>query len=255
MEQTRGPATQLIGWVEKAQLRRGQRPHVLLACMPKSASTLAAQSLAAAGDLNRLRVTESRAGNAQELSRARLADVHHCPWVAQHHLLATRDNCRLIARYGVQVVVQTRSVADALVSLCDHLVNEGLEVPTVYVPEDFPKWGRDVQLDFVVRAASPWFVSFVSSWERASERYGVPVTWLRYDEVVADSGAAARRCLARAGVPLAESTSAASTPTRSCARFNVGLPGRGAVQLNDDQQGVLRRLFDLYGIQDRSRVE
>ncbi len=250
----KGAVTTAMNLAERLQRLRGANVGILQACMPKSGSTLLAAHLASVGGLRRISISDGGAGNAQDLSRARLLDARRLDYVAQHHVLATRGNCRLIDRHQLKVIVQTRDVADALVSLRDHLVDEGTRVPTCYVQPAFGELSALEQYDFVVHVAAPWFLAFIASWQ--SPELEFEPMWVGYADVVADPAGVADQLLDRLGVESAREPAPAPVqngPGRRGTRLNVGTPGRGRELLSDRQFSHLGRLAELYRVREPGR--
>ncbi len=229
--------------------RRRQSELVLVACMPKSASTMFSGLLATLTGFELKQYSESRKGNAQDLSRAKLIDATGFRSVAQHHVLATTDNLRLAERFGLKIVVQSRNVADALVSLRDHLNTEGTQVPTVWVPPSWAALSEEEQLDFLVASAAPWYFAFQRSWAIARRESGLTIRSVDFDRVVDDPIAVASELITELGLSVLDSAvhvTAESLSRPDETRFNVGRPGRGAEAMTPKQLTRLGELAAFY---------
>ena len=120
------PSRLFIGSV-KTTARRAlhlERPHVLVACMPKSASTFLTGVLAELPGMRRAPLTAAYGWREQTLDVVQLARFDLEFYVCQQHLRYSADVGALIGEYRLTPVVLTRNIFDVVASVRDHFRNE-----------------------------------------------------------------------------------------------------------------------------------
>src|SRR5271156_2694008 len=78
-----------------------QRPHILLACMPKSGSTFLSTVLASYPKFNQVNLIPSHGHLDQELSELRLSRFNHLSYAAQVHVRNSAWTQHLIDKYNL----------------------------------------------------------------------------------------------------------------------------------------------------------
>ncbi len=227
---------------------RPSQPHLLVACYPKSGLTFLVTLLSKLLGWPHVPLSYAYERSEQDLYLPALLYHDRGPTVSQHHLRATGPNLQLIDAAGIKVIVLVRDLADALVSLRDHFVDEGPHAPVCYIDERFAKLPLDQQLDWVIDLAAPWYVHFYTSWQYATREGRIKPLWLNYDDVTKDTLATLGRVLAFLEIDhdLCECERAMSEmPRDRSVRFNKGVAGRGSI-LTPWQKVRLRRLCDHY---------
>jgi hypothetical protein len=214
--------------------------------MPKSASSTLSHRLAAAGGVPETNLGEPNR-ESDFLQLGRLVE-ERARGLAHQHVHATPRTLELISIFDLQVVVHTRNVFDAIVSLRDHFLSGEMSNPIGYVPDHFTELDSEQQLLFVTDLAAPWLLGFVKSWEEA-EQNGTTVIWTDFETVSSRPGLAARSVIASTGSRIHESELAAAVagPPR---RFNVGRAGRGSELLPASAVLTVHRLAEQYRIQN-----
>lgn len=202
-----------------------RRPHILLACMPKSGSTFLAAMIADLPGMAAESLVPAAGRAEQELSRISLARASRRAYIAQHHVHYSDWTQQMIDHYRLTPVVLVRNLYDVAVSVRDHLRRESIDWPGVWFEPhhaDLP----DADLEMMIaRLAMPWYASFYMGWRAAPG-----ALMLDYDDIVADPAGALVRVAGRAGVEARDDAVAAAVAAaaRRDARLNVGRPGRGA---------------------------
>jgi sulfotransferase family protein len=189
---------------------------VLLACFPKSGSTYVSDLIAAQPSFERAEFTPYYGRREQELEAARIEAYKDRNCVAQHHVRASEYTLHLIQHFQIRPIVLVRNLADALVSLADHIVNEGPQTPVAYFDERFQSMSDNDRLAAVGALAAPWYVNFYVSWYRA-----FPKAIVRYEDVVLDG----KHDLLFDHIGLVPTINQPPVARR----FNKGVAGRGAV--------------------------
>ncbi|MHB1556681.1 MAG: sulfotransferase domain-containing protein [Isosphaeraceae bacterium] len=219
-------------------------PRLVVTCYPKCGSTYLVTLLSRLLDWPHVPLSYAYERSEQDLYLPALLFHDRGPLLTQHHLRATGPNLQLIEAAGIKVIVLVRNLADALVSLRDHLVNEGPHAPVCYVTERFGTLRLDQQLDWLIDLAAPWYVHFYTSWQHAAREGKVSPLWLTYDDVVKDTPRTLGRILEFVGVrhdPEQVARAMAELPRDRSVRFNQGVAGRGSM-FTPWQRARLRRL-------------
>src|SRR6187551_3281662 len=118
-------------------LARSRPPSILLACMPKSGSSFLSAALAQAAGYPLYQFVYTYDRNEQDLYLPALVSGLGLPspTVTQQHVRATGSNLDLTQVFNLRVVLLVRNLFDALVSLRDHILNEGAPQPMAYIPD------------------------------------------------------------------------------------------------------------------------
>jgi hypothetical protein len=212
--------------------------------MPKSGSTFLSNLICALPEFNRAKLAPSPMGRReQELDEACLQQAGQRNFVGQLHVRHSEWTAKMCREYRLKPVVLVRSLADAVVSLRDHLRRESPVWPIFYADADHAALDDAALEEMIVRLAAPWYVNFYMSWRAA------PGTlMISYEELVADPERVLRQVLAFAGGEIDDRAIAkalAAAGERSESRFNVGVAGRGA-KLRPETLRALVALFDFY---------
>jgi hypothetical protein len=219
-----------------------RRPHILIACMPKSGSTFLATALSELPGLRRCRLTPAWGQREQELCQIRLSRYNHEGYIAQHHLRNSEWTQHLIKKYRLTPVVQVRNLADCVISLRDHMRGVTNLSPLSHLTPEHLKL-PDAQLEeAMVHLALPWYISFYRSW-RADKNALI----INYDDLSANPAAVIQTVTAHAGLSFTQQdiTAALDRCKSRETRFNVGGPGRGR-DMSPQAAAALAQLIDLY---------
>ncbi|MEQ9643311.1 MAG: hypothetical protein RIM84_25045 [Alphaproteobacteria bacterium] len=214
---------------------------VFVAALPKSGSSFLVKALAEATGHTQMFLGYDHL-NEQDLYLPRLIDSWGQNVVVHQHLRATGANLDLLKVFHVRPVLLRRDLADALVSLADHLNTESLATAAVTMPPAYRDWPRARQLQAVIDLAAPWYVQFLAGWETAAG--DVDALVLDYAEVVADPAVAVATVLRHYRIErsAADIEAAVARARGGAVRFNRGIAGRGAAEFSAEQ---LARLDDL----------
>ena len=218
--------------------------HILIACMPKSASSYLTGVIGHLPEMKEVFLTYGHHRREQELCPFQCAIFHHLHYVSQAHVRYSEPTQEILTRFSIFPVVVTRNIYDCVVSLRDHLAHESLDIPQAYVPRHFRSLTVPEQHDFVVDLIVPWYANFLASWAE----YDGPCVRLTYERLFQDFPAAVATILnatgfACSGEDIALAISAVDPKDR---RFNVGQIGRGVQQLTDRQIEKIRQQFSVY---------
>ena len=166
---------------------RHKRPSLLIACMPKSASTFLTRLIA--GSIPDMRIghfVPEYGDREQVLSEARVRRhrLSGRPVVAQHHVRASSHLLGVCESNSIRILVLTRNLPDAIVSLRDHMNNESVRGFLVSV--DAEEWRRMTEAEqyrMLAEYALPWYVEFAAGWIRAIRERPHLVQHITYDQV------------------------------------------------------------------------
>jgi len=231
----------VVGFDLVARHFRAKKPHILVACMPKSGSTFLTNALASHAGLKRCALLPTYGDREQELCELKLTRYNGRGYVAQQHVRNSAWTQELARRYGLTVVVLVRDLFDCVVSIRDHIRKEadfGALIRLTPRHLDLPDPELD---DLIVQLAMPWYVSFYAGWRRDPN-----ALFVHYEDLAADPASALETILARAGAET--SPAAIRAALDRCAlqgnRFNRGVSGRGRTLRPETR----RRLLDMMAL-------
>jgi hypothetical protein len=222
----------------------GAGKHILIACMPKSASTFLCAIIAQLPGMKEVVLTYGHHRREQELCPLQCALFHELNYVTSHHTRYSQATQDILTQFSIFPVILVRNIHDCVVSLRDHLLSESLDIPQAYVPRNFRDLSVERQYDFIIDCMVPWYASFVASWSE----YKGPCVAIAYRQLIQDFPAAVGMILKMAGFDASradiETAMAKVNPREK--RFNVGRVGRGMENLSDHQIGRIRNQFSFY---------
>jgi hypothetical protein len=203
-----------------------KRPHVLIACMPKSASSFLIDAVAGMKGIRHGSLAWSYGGREQTLDVVQLARIDHRSYVAQQHVRYSGDVGEFITEFNLTPVVLTRNVFDVVASFRDHIrsLEPGDELMLAPLTPSHAKMPDAALEDLIADLIMPWYINFYASWS------GVESLRVTYDQVRSDPADVVRRICQRAGIAHDEGAIAAAVESAraKAKRFNKGVSGRGA---------------------------
>jgi hypothetical protein len=230
--------------------------HVLIACMPKSASTFLTNAIANLPDFNNVGLGFLNGRREQELCLFRCSLVHNLNYVTQAHVRFSNSTESILKTFDIFPVILVRNIFDCVVSICDHLHNESLEGSMAYFPPRILKEPLEKQYDAIIDLMVPWYANFFACWSD----YKGPGLRVSYDEVAENLNGVISRAMRETGYEASPTAiDDAITKARAAgSRFNVGKSGRGAQQLSAKQIARIVELFSYYshldGVEELLRV-
>jgi hypothetical protein len=247
LETHRVPAATVISRVLAARSGKivpGGGKHILIACMPKSASTYLCGAISNIPGMKEAVLTIGHHRREQEICPLECALVHHFNYVASHHVRYSQATREIMRQYSIFPVILVRNIYDCVVSLRDHLLRESLDIPQAYVPRSFPVLTTEQQFDYIIDFIVPWYASFFASWSE----YDGPAVRLCYERLVQDFPGAIERIFETIGFDASrrEIQTALEAVNPAERRFNIGRVGRGIEKLSDDQVERIRKQFSFY---------
>jgi hypothetical protein len=237
---------------ERLNRMLGSGQFVLIACMPRTASTFVSSVLVEVTGFSRAMLTHAYGRYEQELYLPKVVDASLRSSVTQQHVRATPVNLEIMKRFSMRSVVLVRNLFDVVVSVRDYLFLEGFDrFPTMYATKAFAEMTVEEQFDFIITFGMPWYFDFYVSWYDACESGRAEALWVTYEELCRDWPAGISKILQHCSIakPRDEVVSAIErTRAREVRtiRLNEGVSGRGEGRLNEAQRDRLRGMARLY---------
>ena len=213
--------------------------------MPKSGSTFLTDVVASLPGYRRARLSPTYDQREQELDEYCIEQVDAYSYVAQQHVRYSGWTQRMLDQYEIKPVVLVRNIFDIIVSLRDHLRNEGPVWFNFFVEPQHTTLD-DATLELMIaRLAIPWYINFYMGWRQ------VPgVKFVTYEALIAEPDRTIREVLEFAGADVPSSdVTLALRRVRALeeSRLNVGVVGRGAALRPETISAVLD-LIDFYPV-------
>ena len=240
-----------------APRRRAQRERQanLRGVPSKSASTFFALALAAATGRRMVPAVPSFDWREQEFDSFGTLALRDRAVVLHSHTRYSSATRYFLREVGTPPVLIVRDLLDSLMSLWDHLRDDGPEVPMALVHQRDLRRDDAEMLDFLVDVVAVWYVQFFAGWMRASATAGQCAgARLRHRDRRHGHGdriglPACRRSDTTHGghLPVIEEVRLAKP------RFNQGTSGRGA-RFGRDRLARVERLAAFYPDVDFSPI-
>ena len=211
--------------------------------MPKSGSTFLSNVIAELPGFRRAVLVPAFGRREQELDETCLRHEDGSNYVAQNHVQYSDWTAQMCGDFGLAPVVLVRGLLDAIVSLRDHLRNEGPASPIFYVNRQHASLD-DTRLELLIaRLALPWYLSFYMSWRQSPD-----ALMINYEELAARPRETIGKVLAFSGArirPKDIDAAIARVRGAGAGRLNVGVAGRGRSLKPEVVRAVLE-LIDFY---------
>lgn len=226
-----------------SRLPRGKP--VILACMPKSGSTLAATMLARALGYRQFPLVPGFSHREQEIDLLLASAARRRGVVSQMHVRYSPTSRQMASMLDAVTVVQTRNIFDVVMSLHTHVL-KAPQLPMAWVPDQFRALDTDAQHRFIVDFMLPWYFNFYASWCEA-DAAGQVRAWLRYEDLARDPVVAIGHLIERLGLQVQPTSlgEILNAVGASATRKEHGVVGRGA-QLSDEVRARVTALADSY---------
>jgi hypothetical protein len=218
------------------------KPHILLACLPKSGSTFLSNALAECSGIRRVGLVPTYGERYQELCELRLARYHHNGYVSQLHIQNSEWTQELVRRYNITPIILVRDIPDCIISMREHFRREP-NFGFFTAPGAAHASMSDDEIDaLIVRFAMPWYISFYAGWKRAGN-----VLFIDYEDAVNNPKDSLKAILdfAHSKRSDLEISTALEKVQGKSNRFNKGIAGRGAA-LKAESRDKLKELLSFY---------
>jgi hypothetical protein len=153
-------------------------------------------------------------------------------------------------------VLIVRDLFDSLISLWDHMRDEGPDVPVALVDRRDLLRDDAEMLDFLVDVVAVWYVQFFAGWLRGAASGAVNLLVLDYETVTTDPVSAIEAVCRHIGDPtpsLAVMSQSVEQVRLTKPRFNQGTSGRGG-RFGRERLARVERLAAFYPDIDFSRI-
>jgi len=218
--------------------------HALIACMPKSGSSLLFEALCALTGWDKGFFTYAYLQNEQELYLPYVREIAKIDTVTQLHCRATHANIHIIQGFDIRPVVLVRNLADIVMSLVDFYDNGA--VINSFLDTDWSALDPRSKRDYIIDHVMPWYVGFYASWRRAAAEMRLDCRFVAYEDMIADKPGTLMEIAQFLGLEKTlddcRAAIAKAEGDKTTTRFNKGVAGRGAATLSGRQQARLQNL-------------
>lgn len=245
----------LLAFGEKARLEDYTREftpaqlgqQLLVACFPKSGSTLLKRLLCEATGFPEAQFCPAFLQNEQELYLPSVLANARRNLVIQQHCRATVPNLHILQAFDIRPVVLVRNIYDVLLSWKEFL-DGGAHINTFF--PHYKELSDEQRMAVVVDDRAPWYLSFFAGWQHAINTGQIEGIWATYEQVTAEPEAALESILEFYGIKadpvrLARATQMVNRDTGTT-RFNKGKVGRGRAAFTEAQVEQIQRLASYY---------
>ena len=233
--------------------------YIFVACMPKSGSTFMAKALSELTGYRYVELAYAYERNEENLYLPKLIDSYSFGSVTHLHVRATNSNIDLMNTFSIRPVILVRNIFDIVVSIRDHLFQEGFEFPTFFCNEKFGELTEKEQFDFIIEQGLPWYFNFYVSWYAAVLSGNIKALWMIFEDVVSDwkealSNVAQFYGIQKTDKEIEKALERMEGKRRQEIRLNKGKVGRGSSELTNDQKEKIVSLARFYPWVDFSKI-
>lgn len=229
--------------------------NILIACFPKSGSTLLKKVLCEATGFGDGHFVGAYQQNEQEICLPNVLDCARSDLVIQQHCRATEPNLHLLQAFGVRPIILVRNIFDVLLSF-----KEFCDVGA-YSNTFFPNYrllSEEQRCALMVDDRAPWYVNFFAGWQRAVAGGRIDGFWLTYKDFIADPRTAIEEILKFQGIAVDPGRLARAAGlvgrNEGDTRFNKGVAGRGSTAFSPAQVEQIQRLASYHPDVDFSLI-
>ncbi|MEJ2121463.1 MAG: sulfotransferase domain-containing protein [Alphaproteobacteria bacterium] len=230
--------------------------HIVIACMPKSGSTLMNRLLQALTGWDDTYLSFAFQQNEEELHLPYLQEEATRNTVTQQHFRATEANIQLLQAFGIKPLIQVRNLYDIVVSYTDFF-DAGAVSNTFFIGR-WDQFERSERIDLMIDNFLPWYFAFYASWMDALAKDRLEAIVVSYEELVAAMPETVKRVADFYGlgksIDHCNTAVAGVNDGKAPTRLNKGVSGRGAEELTAAQKDRLARLAGYYPDVDFSPV-
>lgn len=252
------PATEGLVLLAKFKKRfRKPANHILVTAMPKSGSTFLTRVLADLTGYREYRLNYECNQNEQDFYLPRLITSYGFDTITHQHVRATVPNLRLLKDFAIKPIILVRNIFDVVISFRDHLHQESLKAPSIYVNEKFYELDEQTKLDFIIEFALSWYFYFYASWYDACFHGDIDAIWITYEQLMSEKiktiESVLNFCSINKSVDEIEQVINTINQKRNT-RLNKGISGRGLATLSADQIRKVEYKASFYPWVDFSKI-
>jgi len=229
---------------------------ILVVCLPKSASTFFALALAAVTGRRMIPAMPSFGRREQEFDAFATLALRDRAVVLRSHTRYSDATRYFLQELRTPPVLIVRDLFDSLISLWDHLRDDGPAVPVALVDRRDLLRDDAEMLDFLVDVAAVWYVQFFAGWMRGAASGATNLLVLEYETVTAEPALAIESVCRHIGdptPPMAATAQSIEDVRLAKPRFNQGTSGRGA-RFGRERVARVERLAAFYPDVDFSPI-
>ncbi|MGB0751557.1 MAG: sulfotransferase domain-containing protein [Gammaproteobacteria bacterium] len=222
---------------------------LLVACMPKSASSRLASMIAMHPEVTKVTLNGNNFNDEPQLDRAQLIVLNWTKQVSQHHVAFGATLPRLMHDYQVRVLVLVRNIFDVLVSAVEHIDRNNHFAHIAWIPANYCRFSHSQKLDFVIDHVAPFLIKFYVSWTHGLREHTHLGALVTYDDVIAKPAEVLNQAFGLLNVASDENllkNIISHEDDKVRANFNVGIGGRGATLLSDYQRDRVKHIAQYY---------
>lgn len=220
---------------------------ILVACPMKCGSTYVARWLTLYFGLEQHYPLQYWGRKEHNLDGATMDSLKGCSFVLHLHSKPYVSLTRWLTEADVQVVFLWRNIADALVSLDEHIRLEDHRVPACYIHDrlKYSSLSSEERYAFLIQHAGPWFIQIYLMWKQADAT--LPVVKGRFEQLVScPSQFFERLASGLAGSVDRESLASLVGRPIENTRFNQGVSGRSSRLFSERNKWRIERLLREY---------
>jgi hypothetical protein len=257
-DRNRRPLNAALNGILDGLAATGTQPYYLVNGLPKSGSSYLYNLMEKLTGAEKIFLSNPDFRTAeQDLYLPSLIDAANIRSLSRQHFRANDQNVAYLRKLSISPVILVRNIFDIVVSFRDTLV-EG--IPKLcqpyysysvlgYFDHEYLKLDRQAQYDFIIKTCASWCLNFVASWANA-ERNGVPVLWVKYEDLVAEPVSTLSRIARLYDLNASEEDVARcindARGENRANNFNRGIAGRGASELTASQKREIADCAGLY---------
>jgi hypothetical protein len=233
--------------------------YLFVACMPKSGSTFMAKALSELTGYGYVNLAYAYERNEQTLYLPKLIDSYSSGSVTHLHVRATESTIDLMKMFSIKPVILVRNIFDIVVSIRDHMFQEGFEIHTFYCDKKFETLEEKSWYDFIIEHGIPWYFNFYVSWFEATAAKRLECLWLTYEDVISDWHRAIKRVadfykIEKTHEEIAQALERTMKKKKQKIRLNKGIAGRGSQSLTEEQKKKIVKFARFYPWVDFSKI-
>lgn len=235
---------------------------MVIACMPKSASTFLTTSLSLITHYPMVKLHFDR-NNEKALYLPHLIKHSAYPTVTQIHLRLTNTNLQILRYFDIRPIVLVRNLYDITVSYRNHLSKEPSLNPefrnAVITPvlKSYETLDEKEKINFIIDLVIPWYISFYVAWYYAYQSNSIDLLWINYNDIAKDSPAVIRKILDFYHIHKTDEELNISVQDsfKKDIRFNKGVSGYGIEAMDSLQIERIEKMKSYYPDVDFSLIE
>ena len=245
----------LLSGIKRAFFK--QQPFIYITSFPKGGSTYLRKLLLKLTEYKYCSLTYKSNDNEREAYLPKIIDNYNHKVLTQQHSRATSPIIEIFNGFEIKPIILTRNIFDVVISLRDHLYNEGPSIPMCYLNKKFYEFEETVQYDLIIDLAVPWYFNFYVSWYDATiANKKVEGIWVTYEELISNKEGILNKILKFYDIEKSknEITQAIEDVKKASTRLNKGVVGRGENKLTDAQKEKIKSYKQFYPWVDFTRM-